>query len=1368
MTEVGAPIQGFASLAELQEQHSALVKVVGKDILSPANLERIAQFVRKSIATGAVLDAPADRAAAQSLISFWTSRLASASRDRGTERSPARIPEFEDTLLAEFNSDALVAAVIAPTDRWLDLQSPTDQKLARHLVLRLITLREDGTFGVVLGTSEVYENLEFRDRAEVILARLVKLGVVRRTRNPSGYEEFSLQSAELLDLWPRLQEWMALRKQFREKAMLWAQRRAAKAANPSRRSFMQRVEKAFGMAVQTLGGWIETHWKALLESLKIRDASEEFLSEEEYEEAEAYRDRNAVELRLVYEKRQHDKQRQERRQARSVAFVAAAVLGLAALAVWGIRGYKVQREATRRAQDNAQRAQDDARRTDMEKRQADTIAAKQKELNRAAQYYEMGAQSEADDWDTSGAFLWYVHGWPDFDRSADVLDSKESERLRTRYLFQLATARKRLPVLSGMAYHKGMVPPAHSADGRFLLTVGAAEGGEKAPPIVRFWRWSGEGGRAEWKSSILPWDGTASGRSFAQPVAHVSPNGRFAIVRGTLQDNTSAVVYMWEIPEVGEVRPAVELRAYAGDEAAAESGPDGQFGEVTAAGFSPDSQLFAIVSQQEDRRKLYLWRSRSGRWQDPQELKSPDGVGQFGQFAFCTTPSGNRLAVVVESAKSTSGDEGSICLEWSFDKPSVGAPRRYTLPGQFPVVLQQGNKLNPTLVTYKTDGSVLLVSNSVQNRPWSDVLLFNSKKDSTGEWRYQYLFPAGPVVHAAFSQVDDRLVTASADGNVVLWSVSSTGQGERRYEQVNTFKHKGRIFKADFSPDGHHIVIAGRDTRALVWDVNSGRLAQPSFHHVGSVTDAGFADGGRCLVTSSRDAIYRWDLTRGEGRSLPLGTMGGVQTAAADPEGDLVVTAGQRLTRPENLESAAWARAWDAATGDPRSPELRHPAPVVHAAVSGSGRGLVSTVTGEGELRLWDASSGRLLLREKPEEGMAVYTAFGRAEGQVYLLALIRGDPQSLFIGSYLRVYPLNSRGEPAEGPRRTSYAALFTAAVFSPDCKYVVAYTGDGADGRGEAVVWELRSGKQKALAGRGRMGTAHDGAVTHAAFTRDGDYLVTTGRDDKAYVWALRDGSRRGELPTKQDEANSHSADIEFASFDRAGTRLATAGGDGLAIVWEGKPGQGPYRLAQKLKHDRPLTHVVFGTDDRYVLTADSEGTTYLWDVKGSRPLVTKYHPGQTILQIVGPRDGNAPVYLIGYEVRRVPYDSNRLEVPALWGNNPSGGLAWPVVTEWRLTRDNPPGDDDRRLARLTSSRQVLDGDDRLELASTAQDLMFDFWREARARTNRTILSTGDEVGRWHEREAALCERDERWSAAIEHWKRALENTSADAAAR
>ena len=75
-----------------------------------------------------------------------------------------------------------------------------------------------------------------------------------------------------------------------------------------------------------------------------------------------------------------------------------------------------------------------------------------------------------------------------------------------------------------------------------------------------------------------------------------------------------------------------------------------------------------------------------------------------------------------------------ICLEWSLNdsRGEPPPPRRYTSNGWFPVTSPQSEI--QTFVTYKPEGSELLVSLSLQNSPWAYVWLFDSsKKDTTTE-----------------------------------------------------------------------------------------------------------------------------------------------------------------------------------------------------------------------------------------------------------------------------------------------------------------------------------------------------------------------------------------------------------------------------------------------------------------------------------------------------------------------------------------------------------------------------------------------------------------------------------------------------------
>ena len=90
-TVTGSP-SPFASLAGMQERHSALVKEIGNDVLAVGNPDSIAEFIHRGVATGRMLDAREDRAAAQSLINFWVSRSpprpVTPGGRRPTEQSP--------------------------------------------------------------------------------------------------------------------------------------------------------------------------------------------------------------------------------------------------------------------------------------------------------------------------------------------------------------------------------------------------------------------------------------------------------------------------------------------------------------------------------------------------------------------------------------------------------------------------------------------------------------------------------------------------------------------------------------------------------------------------------------------------------------------------------------------------------------------------------------------------------------------------------------------------------------------------------------------------------------------------------------------------------------------------------------------------------------------------------------------------------------------------------------------------------------------------------------------------------------------------------------------------------------------------------
>jgi hypothetical protein len=335
---------GFPCLAQLQERHAALVKGIGQRVLEPSSLQDIVPFVRRGVATGAVLDARDDRVAAQSLVTFWTGRVASAVREANKDNPAVKDPDFGDTLLEEFRPDALVPAVVRPADEWLAGLSAKDRALVQRLLLRLVRLREDNTTfelrpSTLEGACELLDPRE-ADEAAVpqkckrLLSKLVELGVVRTVPDAPGFESYALRSPALMDLWPQLKEWLSERRQFRLKATGWAQRRAEKEkARQGPQPFLKRLGARVHKACKTVGAWLLSVGRAVRALVKAVRPAEELVSAREYQEAETYRDRNKDELKLIFEKQELDRQRVERTEIRAT-ILALALLGVLGFVVW--------------------------------------------------------------------------------------------------------------------------------------------------------------------------------------------------------------------------------------------------------------------------------------------------------------------------------------------------------------------------------------------------------------------------------------------------------------------------------------------------------------------------------------------------------------------------------------------------------------------------------------------------------------------------------------------------------------------------------------------------------------------------------------------------------------------------------------------------------------------------------------------------------------------------------------------------------------------------------------------------------------------------------------------------------------------------
>ncbi|MGY8650283.1 MAG: c-type cytochrome domain-containing protein [Verrucomicrobiia bacterium] len=124
-----------------------------------------------------------------------------------------------------------------------------------------------------------------------------------------------------------------------------------------------------------------------------------------------------------------------------------------------------------------------------------------------------------------------------------------------------------------------------------------------------------------------------------------------------------------------------------------------------------------------------------------------------------------------------------------------------------------------------------------------------------------------------------------------------------------------------------------------------------------------------------------------------------------------------------------------------------------------------------------------------------------------------------------------------------TGHAGKVNAIAFSPDENFLVVAT--GVTGlRGEAVLWNLKTGQRVRTFGEGHRDTLY-GAV----FSPKGDVLATAGYDRLIQLWNVNAGKRLRTL-------EGHNGAVHGIAFSPDGSVLASAGGDSAVKLWNTKP--------------------------------------------------------------------------------------------------------------------------------------------------------------------------------------------------------------------
>ena len=304
---------------------------------------------------------------------------------------------------------------------------------------------------------------------------------------------------------------------------------------------------------------------------------------------------------------------------------------------------------------------------------------------------------------------------------------------------------------------------------------------------------------------------------------------------GSSVSESNTTVWQW-IVEAGSAR-----RAFVGH-----SQP------ITVMAFGADGEHFITAAQDQSVR---LWHITSGRTKRRLLLEDDSGL----YTAVAIQPGSEFFA--------TATSEGTINT-WEDDKAIPTDP-------DIPVVSIDAHDGAVTALHYSMDGLTLLsASEDGTAKLWNTETGTQVKSFEVGS----------PVIDADFSSDDSQVVTAGEDGILTIWDVSSseasntidTGMSVRSVEfgpvgetvvtaggeaaiiweiasgeQMLSFEYRAEINSARFTPDGTQILTANEDGTALLWDVESGEIAQSFDNFEFPMNDAVISPDGSMVLTGS-------------------------------------------------------------------------------------------------------------------------------------------------------------------------------------------------------------------------------------------------------------------------------------------------------------------------------------------------------------------------------------------------------------------------------------------------------------------------------------------------------------------------------------
>ncbi|KAF8837313.1 WD40 repeat-like protein [Paxillus ammoniavirescens] len=273
------------------------------------------------------------------------------------------------------------------------------------------------------------------------------------------------------------------------------------------------------------------------------------------------------------------------------------------------------------------------------------------------------------------------------------------------------------------------------------------------------------------------------------------------------------------------------------------------------------------------------------------------------------------------------------------------------------------------------------------------------------------------------------------------------------------------------------------------------------------------------------------------------------------------------------LISGSWDQKliiWDLTSGEVEKELTGHTDWINSVAVAPDGS-VIASGSEDSTLRLWDGTTGN-----KIGEPISVHSLGYRGVWGVSFSP--DGQRVAATCGGTVRIWDVQTHAL-ITGPLRISGQGSCTT-TFSSDGSRIA------ADAGGVVHIWDSVSGAVIFGSFKG-----HTGHVRFAAFTPDGQQLVTASLDKTIRRWDLQSGALIGQPLT------GHSEDICGGVLSRDGKTLVTASDDRTVRFWDVKTWN---QKSTFLQHESRVWRVALSNNGRLLATGGENGGVYIWGMR------------------------------------------------------------------------------------------------------------------------------------------------------------------------